>query len=109
MPQRPIDSEIPLSFRGRARNCRGPVRAALALQRNAAAGKPERLASGRFEAVPENYRTASLSIRVLGTLWRFSRPSSSVSITVATGPTSRTVPSMPATKTRSPECSRCRV
>jgi len=39
---------------------------------------------------------------VFGMLWRCSKPCSSVSMIVATGPTSRTVPSYPATLTMSP-------
>ncbi len=54
------------------------------------------------------YRTASCSIFALGTECRWSMPFSRVSITVATGPTSRTVPCRPATLTVSPVCSRCR-
>ena len=59
-------------------------------------------------STPDNYRTASFSILVLGTVWRLIRPCSSVSMTVATGPTSRTVPCKPATSTESPEANRWR-
>jgi len=54
------------------------------------------------------YRTASCSIFAFGTECRWSMPFSRVSITVATGPTSRTVPSRPATLTVSPVWRRCR-
>src|SRR5690606_5918376 len=53
----------------------------------------EWIASGDFTA-ERTYRTASFSIFVFGMLRRSRRPSSSVSVIVATGPTARTVPSM---------------
>ena len=65
--------------------------------------------SGRDGLVPaEVQRTASCSIFALGIECRDTVPPSRVSMIVATGPTSRTVPSKPATLTVSPAWRRWR-
>jgi len=62
---------------------------------------------GKLLELPDvDQRIASRSMSVLGTLWRCSMPASSVSTVVETAPTSRTVPSISPTLTRSPAANR---